>query len=118
MPDGSGALSQELLTKLDTLPEDAQAVSHLFKQGRLPVPYGNLEALEDMTKELVVGSSGRLAEFFSSKIRNGGLLDATGKLLFRAACKANALFISQSCSAGVASVEEPITNHSFLSLFM
>ncbi|DBB14135.1 TPA: hypothetical protein ACH3X3_001087 [Trebouxia sp. C0006] len=78
-PDGSAALSQELLARLDTLPEDTQAVSHLFKQGRLPVPYGNLEALEDMTKELVVGSSGKLAEFFSNKIRNGGLLDATGK---------------------------------------
>ncbi|DBB14126.1 TPA: hypothetical protein ACH3X3_001078 [Trebouxia sp. C0006] len=78
-PGGSAALSQELLARLDTLPEDTQAVSHLFKQGRLPVPYGNLEALEDMTKELVVGSSGKLAEFFSNKIRNGGLLDATGK---------------------------------------
>ncbi|DBB05698.1 TPA: hypothetical protein ACH3X1_012307 [Trebouxia sp. C0004] len=78
-PDGSVALSKELLARLDTLPEDSQAVSHLFKQGRLPVPYGNLEALEDMTKELVVGSSGKLAEFFSSKIQNGGLLDATGK---------------------------------------
>ncbi|DBB05739.1 TPA: hypothetical protein ACH3X1_012339 [Trebouxia sp. C0004] len=77
--DGSVVLSQELLARLDTLPEDSQAVSHLFKQGRLPVPYGNLEALEDMTKELVVGSSGKLAEFFSSKIQNGGLLDATGK---------------------------------------
>ncbi|DBB07452.1 TPA: hypothetical protein ACH3X3_008930 [Trebouxia sp. C0006] len=78
-PDGSAALSQELLARLDTLPQDTQAVSHLFKQGRLPVPYGNLEALEDMTKELVVGSSGKLAEFFSNKIRNGGLLDATGR---------------------------------------
>ncbi|DBA96654.1 TPA: hypothetical protein ACH3X1_015511 [Trebouxia sp. C0004] len=77
--DGSVVLSQELLARLDTLPEDSQAVSHLFKQGRLPVPYGNLEALEDMTKELVVGSSGKLAEFFSDRIRNGGLLDATGK---------------------------------------
>jgi len=53
-------LSQELSARLDTLPEDSQAVSHLFKQGRLPVPYGNLEALEDMTKELVVGSSGKI----------------------------------------------------------
>ncbi|KAL0048054.1 hypothetical protein WJX82_006667 [Trebouxia sp. C0006] len=77
--NGSVVLSQELSARLDTLPEDSQAVSHLFKQGRLPVPYGNLEALEDMTKELVVGSSGKLAEFFSDKIRNGGLLDATGK---------------------------------------
>lgn len=91
-------LSQELLAKLDTLPEDAQAVSHLYKQGRLPVPYGNLEALEDMTKELVVGSSGKLAEFFSNKIRNGGLLDATGELLLLAAHMANALCTSQSCS--------------------
>lgn len=65
------------MARLDTLPEDSQAVSHLFKQGRLPVPYGNLGALEDMTKELVVGSSGKLADFFSNKIRNGGLLDAT-----------------------------------------
>ena len=97
----SVALSQELVARLDTLPEDSQAVSHLFKQGRLPVPYGNLEALEDMTKELVVGSSGKLAEFFSNKIRNGGLLDATGKLLFLAAHKANALFTSQSCSADI-----------------
>ena len=66
------------------------------------MPYGNLEAFEDMTKELVVGGSGKLAEFFSNKIRNGGLLDATGKLLFLAAHKANALFTSQSfffCSA-------------------
>ena len=65
------------------------------------MPYGNLETLEDMTKELVVGSSGELAEFFSSKIRHGGLLDATGKLLFPAAYKANELFTSQSCSADI-----------------
>ena len=76
-------------------------MSHLFKQGRLPVPYGNLEALEGVTKELVVGSSGKLAEFFSNKIRDGGLLDATGKLLILAAHKANALFTSQSCFAGI-----------------
>ena len=86
---------------MDILPEDTQAVSHLFKQGHLPVPYGNLEALEDMTKELVVGSSGKLAEFFSNKIRNGGLLDATGKLLFLAAHKANALLTNESCSADI-----------------
>ncbi len=94
-------LSQELSARLDTLSEDSRAVSHLFKQGRLPVPYGNLEALEDMTKELVVGSSGKLAEFFSDKIRNGGLLDATGKVQFLAAGKANALFTIQSCSADI-----------------
>ena len=97
--DGSVALSQKLLAKLDTLPGDARAVGHLLKQGHLPVPHGNLEALEDMTKELVVGSSGKLAKFFSNKIRNGGLLDATGKLLFLAAHKANALVTSQSRSA-------------------
>ena len=60
------------------------------------MPYGKLEAMKDMAKELVVGSSGESAEFFSSKIRNGGLLDATGKLLFL--CKANASFTSQFCS--------------------
>ncbi|DBA80480.1 TPA: hypothetical protein ACH3X2_007408 [Trebouxia sp. C0005] len=78
-PDGSVALFQELLAKLDTLPEDAQAVSQLLKQGHLPVPHGKVEALKAMTKELVVGSSGKLADFFSNKIQNGGLLDATGK---------------------------------------
>lgn len=96
---GSVAFSQELLAKLDTLPEDAQAVGHLLKQGHLPV--GNLEAMEDMAKELVVGSSGKLAEFFSNKIWNGGLLDATGKLQFLAAHKADALVTSQSRSADV-----------------
>ena len=109
------------MARLDTLPEDSQAVSHLFKQGRLPVPYGNLEALEDMTKELVVGSSGKLAEFFSNKIRNGGLLDATGKLLFLAAHKANALFTNHvhfnHALLIFASVEEPVTSQSLLSLF-
>ena len=99
-PDRSVVFCEELLAKLDTLPEDAQAVSHLFKQGRLPVPYGNLEALEYMTKELVVGSSGKLAEYFN-KIQYGGLLDATGKRLFLAAHKANALFTSQSCFADI-----------------
>ena len=79
-PDGSVALSQELLAKLETLPEDAQPVGHLLKQGHLPVPHRNLDALEDMTKDLVVGSSGKLAEFFGNKIWNGGLLDATGKI--------------------------------------
>ena len=110
-------LSQELVARLDTLPEDSQAVSHLFKQGRLPVPYGNLAALENMTKELVVGSSGKLAEFFSNKIQNGGLLDATGKLLFLAAHKANALFTIQSCSVIFASVEGQVTSQSLLRLF-
>ena len=95
-PEEPVALSQQLLAKLSTLPEDAQAVSHLFKQGRLPVFHGNLQALEDMTKELVVGSSGKLAEFFSSKVQNGGLLDATGKLLLLAAHTANALFVYKS----------------------
>ena len=66
------------------------------------MPYGNLEALGDMIKELVVGGSGKLAKFFSNKIRNGGLLDATGKLLFPAAHKANALFTSQSIFFGSA----------------
>ncbi len=80
-PDGAVAFSQELLAKVDTLPKDAQAVSHLLKQGHLPVPHGNFEAFPAMTKELVVGSSGNLAEFFSNKIRNGGLLDATGNCL-------------------------------------
>lgn len=89
-PDGSVALAQELLAQLNTLPEDAQAVSHRLKQGHLPVPHGNLEALEDMTKELVVSSSGKLAEFSSNKIRNGGLLDAAGKLLF--------LLLTKHCS--------------------
>lgn len=86
---------------MDTLPADAQAVGHLFKQGRLPVSYGNVEALEDMIKELVVGSSGKLAEFYNNKIRNDGLLDATGKRPFLAAHKANALFTSQSCFADI-----------------
>ena len=89
------------MAKLDTLREEAQAVGHLFKQGRLPVPYGNLEALEDMTEELVVGSSGKLAEFYNNKIRNGGLIDATGKRPSLAAHKANALFTSQSCFADI-----------------
>ncbi len=100
-PDGSVAFSQELLAKVDTLPKDAQAVSHLLKQGHLPVPHGNFEAFPAMTKELVVGSSGNLAEFFSNKIRNGGLLNATGKLLFLAPHKANALFTGQSRTADV-----------------
>lgn len=100
-PDGSVALFQELLAKLDTLPEDAQAVSQLLKQGHLPVPHGKVEALKAMTKELVVGSSGKLADFFSNKIQNGGLLDATGKLVFLAAHKANASFTSQSCAANI-----------------
>ena len=99
VPDESVALSQELLAKLGTLPEDAQAVSHFLKQGHLPVLHGNFEALEHMTKQLVVGSSGRLATFFSDKIQNSGLLDATGKPLVHAAHMANRLFTSHSCSA-------------------
>lgn len=78
-PDESVAFSQELLAKLDALPENVQAVSHLFEQGQLPVPHGHREALTDMTKKLVVGSSGKLADFLSTKIQNGGLLNATGK---------------------------------------
>jgi len=89
-PDGSVAFSQELLAEVDPLPKDAQAVSRLFKQGHLPVPHGNFEAFPDVTKELVVGSSGDLADFFGNKIRNGGLLNAKGKLLFLAAHKASA----------------------------
>ena len=74
VPDESVALSQELLAKLGTLPEDAQAVSHLLKQGQLPVLHGNFEALQDMTKKLVVGSSGRLATFSATKFRIVGCL--------------------------------------------
>ena len=98
-PDESAALSQELLAKLETLPVDAQAVSHFYKQGCLPVPYDKLEGMEEMTKALVVGSSGKLADFFSNKIQNGGLLDATGTLLVLAAHMANALCTNQSCSS-------------------
>ncbi|DBA89096.1 TPA: hypothetical protein ACH3X1_016269 [Trebouxia sp. C0004] len=47
--------------------------------GTLAGALWNLEALGDMIKELVVGGSGKLAKFFRNKIRNGGLLDATGK---------------------------------------
>ena len=100
-PDESVVFSQELLAKLDTLPENAQAVSHLFKQGRLPVPRDHLEALADITKGLVVGSSGKLANFLSNKIQNGGLLNATGKLVLLVAHMANALFKSQAHCAQI-----------------
>ena len=101
VPDESVALSQELLAKLGSLPEDAEAVGHLLKQAHLPVLHDNFEALKHMTKGLVVGSSGRLATFFSDKIENIGLLDATGKPLLHVAHMANPLFTSHSCSADV-----------------
>lgn len=76
-PDQSFAHSQELLATLDTLPKDAQALGQLLKQGCLPVPHRNLAAMSDLTKRLVVGSSGRLADFCSAQILSGGLLDAS-----------------------------------------
>ncbi|KAL3151025.1 hypothetical protein ABBQ38_012896 [Trebouxia sp. C0009 RCD-2024] len=77
--DASGSHSDELLATIDTLPKDAQAVGQLLKQGCLPVPHDELAAVPDLTKELLVGSSGVLADFCSFKIFNGGLLDASGK---------------------------------------
>ena len=66
--DASIAHSNELLATINTLPQDTQAVSQLLKQGCLPVPHHNLAAFSDLTRGLLVGSSGRLADFCSVKI--------------------------------------------------
>ena len=87
--------AQALLAQLECLPKNVQAVDQLLKQGCLPVAQADLATMSHLTKQLVVGSSGKFANFCSSYIENGGLVDATGKVDFMAALKAICLFASR-----------------------